>query len=428
MTKEEARLIALIVEQWEHKSCCEINAWRPEFQTPDWTKPHRLPYQIIAEILNLAPTRPILLRTKELVSKYVVNSRHREKRLLKMAEAPISKKRKRGKRLRVFFCKQGLCRREWSTCPPCADNTNISCDTLMRPVRHLFPDHAQTVATTPRQLVIQFMKEKLTLRQATLYKPDEIVNTLQPAFDDEHMALRLLLNRGVDKRDVYDAFIGWIATSPLGTAPPKYSKTELKRALYNIMPNLQHVYVFNYLHHDYYINVSFLAKVPMRIKYMLNRLGYDNANVIVKTRWAELYFQRRPFVLLLPTLSKVGKTNVENTGGVDAASVPNSLSKSLPLNDLELAAPFVLKRGRVIQKKANKKSPCNAKPLPLGLPTSTEVGKTSAKNTGVMNATSVPQSIPLEVYDIDPPTTIKQDPEVELVLHKTKEVHVKSQK
>ena len=303
----------------------------------------------------------------------------------------------------------------------------------MRPVRHLFPDHAQTVATTPRQLVIQFMKEKLTLRQATLYKPDEIVNTLQPAFDDEHMALRLLLNRGVDKRDVYDAFIGWIATSPLGTAPPKYSKTELKRALYNIMPNLQHVYVFNYLHHDYYINVSLLANVSRRIKYMLNRLMYDNANVTVKTRWAELYFQRRPFVLWLPTLSKVGKTNVENTGGLDAASVPNSLSKSLPLNDLELAAPFVLKRGRVIQKKANKKSPCNAKPLPLGrdsalgLPTSTEVEKTSAKNTSGMNAALVPQSIPLEVYDIDPPTTIKQDPEAELVLHKTKEVHVKSE-
>ena len=29
--------------------------------------------------------------------------------------------------------------------------------------------------------------------------------------------------------------------------------------------------------------------------------------------------------------------------------------------------------------------------------------------------------------DTDPPTTIKQDPEAELVLHKTKEVHVKSE-
>ena len=29
--------------------------------------------------------------------------------------------------------------------------------------------------------------------------------------------------------------------------------------------------------------------------------------------------------------------------------------------------------------------------------------------------------------DTDPPTTIKQDPEAELILHKTKEVHVKSE-
>jgi hypothetical protein len=29
--------------------------------------------------------------------------------------------------------------------------------------------------------------------------------------------------------------------------------------------------------------------------------------------------------------------------------------------------------------------------------------------------------------DTDPPTTIKQDPEAELILHKAKEVHVKSE-